>query len=185
AMRANWRSIRLSSTGTGSCASVVSGVADGVCSGMSQRKYRDSGKARVGRCFQPGNIAFSARDQFACVALEVSVHLIRPRSRRRCPADHVGGVIFGDESERCRCARPSRLLARHALLPYIQTMLAKLTTKNQLTLPKRALDALGTPATPEYFEVEVADGRIVLTPTRIGSADAVRRKLAELGITDA
>jgi hypothetical protein len=63
-------------------------------------------------------------------------------------------------------------------------MLAKLTAKNQLTLPKRALDALGTPAVPEYFEVEVEDGRIVLTPARIGSADAVRRKLAELGITD-
>jgi hypothetical protein len=64
-------------------------------------------------------------------------------------------------------------------------VLAKLTAKNQLTLPKRALDALGTPAAPEYFEVEAADGRIVLTPARIGSADAVRRKLAELGITDA
>lgn len=62
-------------------------------------------------------------------------------------------------------------------------MLAKLTAKNQLTLPKRALDALGTSVAPEYFEVE--DGRIVLTPARIGAADAVRRKLAELGITDA
>jgi hypothetical protein len=64
-------------------------------------------------------------------------------------------------------------------------MLAKLTAKNQLTLPKRALEALGTTASPEYFEVEVADGRIVLTPARIGTADAVRRKLVELGVTDA
>ena len=64
-------------------------------------------------------------------------------------------------------------------------MLAKLTAKNQLTLPKRALDALGTSEAPTYFEIEVTDGRIVLTPTRVGSADAVRRKLAELGIDDA
>jgi bifunctional DNA-binding transcriptional regulator/antitoxin component of YhaV-PrlF toxin-antitoxin module len=62
-------------------------------------------------------------------------------------------------------------------------MLAKLTAKNQLTLPKRAIDALGTAATPSHFEVEVQDGRIILTPARVSSADAVRRKLAELGIT--
>jgi hypothetical protein len=64
-------------------------------------------------------------------------------------------------------------------------MLAKLTAKNQLTLPRRALDALGMPAAPAYFQVEVDGGRIILTPARIGAADAVRRKLAELGIADA
>jgi bifunctional DNA-binding transcriptional regulator/antitoxin component of YhaV-PrlF toxin-antitoxin module len=64
-------------------------------------------------------------------------------------------------------------------------MLAKLTAKNQVTLPKRALDALGTPEAPTYFDVAVEDGRIILTPTTVGSADAVRRKLAELGITEA
>jgi bifunctional DNA-binding transcriptional regulator/antitoxin component of YhaV-PrlF toxin-antitoxin module len=63
-------------------------------------------------------------------------------------------------------------------------MLAKLTSKNQLTLPKRALDALGPDAVPSYFEIEVQDGRIILTPARTGSADAVRRKLAEIGITE-
>jgi len=36
-----------------------------------------------------------------------------------------------------------------------------------------------------HFEVEVADGRLVLVPARVGSADAVRRKLVALGITDA
>jgi hypothetical protein len=41
---------------------------------------------------------------------------------------------------------------------------------------------LDTP--PTYFDVEIGDGRIVLTPARVGSADAVRRKLSELGITD-
>jgi bifunctional DNA-binding transcriptional regulator/antitoxin component of YhaV-PrlF toxin-antitoxin module len=64
-------------------------------------------------------------------------------------------------------------------------MLAKLTTKNQLTLPKRALEALGMEAAPTHFQVEVEDGRIVLTPARIASANAVRRKLADLGVTEA
>jgi hypothetical protein len=35
-------------------------------------------------------------------------------------------------------------------------MLAKMTTKNQLTLPKRALEAVGE---PRYFDVEVRDGQ--------------------------
>lgn len=61
-------------------------------------------------------------------------------------------------------------------------MLAKLTAKNQLTLPKRAIQALGSPT---HFQVEVADGRIMLTPARLDAADAVRAKLAELGITEA
>jgi bifunctional DNA-binding transcriptional regulator/antitoxin component of YhaV-PrlF toxin-antitoxin module len=62
-------------------------------------------------------------------------------------------------------------------------MLAKLTAKNQLTLPKRALVALGLDTPPAYFDVEIDEGRIILTPVRVASADAVRRKLAELGIT--
>jgi bifunctional DNA-binding transcriptional regulator/antitoxin component of YhaV-PrlF toxin-antitoxin module len=62
--------------------------------------------------------------------------------------------------------------------------IAKLTAKNQLTLPKRALDSLGVSPGAAYFEIEVEDGRLVLTPARIGSADGVRRKLAELGITE-
>jgi hypothetical protein len=60
-------------------------------------------------------------------------------------------------------------------------MLAKLTSKNQLTLPKQALDALGTVS---HFQVEVEGDRLILTPARMGAADAVRRKLAELGLTD-
>jgi bifunctional DNA-binding transcriptional regulator/antitoxin component of YhaV-PrlF toxin-antitoxin module len=64
-------------------------------------------------------------------------------------------------------------------------MLAKLTAKNQLTLPKRALESLGLETPPAYFDIEIDDGRIILTPARVGSSEAVRRKLAELGITDA
>ena len=59
-------------------------------------------------------------------------------------------------------------------------MLAKLTAKNQLTLPKAATLAVGA---TEYFDVEVRDGAIVLTPVRIQRADAVRTKLAELDLT--
>jgi hypothetical protein len=58
-------------------------------------------------------------------------------------------------------------------------MLAKLTTKNQLTLPKRVADQFPG---ARYFEIAAEEGRIVLTPVRLQRADAVRAKLAKLGI---
>ena len=61
-------------------------------------------------------------------------------------------------------------------------MLAKLTSKNQLTLPKQVLEALGRPS---HFTVEIEDGRLVLSPAHPAGAAAVRRKLAELGISEA
>ena len=61
-------------------------------------------------------------------------------------------------------------------------MLAKLTAKNQLTLPKAAIEAVGATG---YFEVETRDGVIVLTPVRIQRADAVRAKLAQLALSEA
>jgi len=60
-------------------------------------------------------------------------------------------------------------------------MLAKMTAKNQLTLPKAITNAVG-PA--QYFDVQAKDGQIVLTPVRIQRADAVRAKLAELNLKD-
>jgi hypothetical protein len=60
-------------------------------------------------------------------------------------------------------------------------MLAKMTAKNQLTLPKAVTRAVGD---PQYFEVRTEGGQIVLTPVRIQRADAVRAKLAELEITE-
>ena len=60
-------------------------------------------------------------------------------------------------------------------------MLAKLTAKNQLTLPKAVTDLVGA---TDYFEVEARNGQIVLTPVRIQRANAVRAKLAELNLTD-
>jgi len=69
-------------------------------------------------------------------------------------------------------------------IPYFGTsaMLAKITSKNQLTLPKAVTQAVG-PA--EYFQVEARAGQIVLTPVRIQRADAVRGKLAELALSEA
>lgn len=63
--------------------------------------------------------------------------------------------------------------------PY--TMLAKITSKNQLTLPKSVTQAVGA---TEYFDVEARAGQIILTPVRIQRGDAVRAKLAELDLTD-
>ena len=60
-------------------------------------------------------------------------------------------------------------------------MLAKLTSKNQLTLPKGVTNAIGA---VEYFEVKATGGQIILTPVRIQRADAVRAKLAELDIAE-
>jgi bifunctional DNA-binding transcriptional regulator/antitoxin component of YhaV-PrlF toxin-antitoxin module len=60
-------------------------------------------------------------------------------------------------------------------------MLAKLTSKNQLTLPKSVTNAIGA---SEYFDVEAKGGQIILTPVRIQRADAVRAKLSEIDITE-
>ena len=60
-------------------------------------------------------------------------------------------------------------------------MLAKLTSKNQLTLPKAVTTAVET---AEYFDVVAENGRIILTPVRVNRADAVRARLAELGLSE-
>jgi len=60
-------------------------------------------------------------------------------------------------------------------------MLAKLTSKNQITLPKAAVAGIEA---AEYFDVSIENGRIVLTPVRVQRAQAVREKLEQLGITE-
>jgi hypothetical protein len=60
-------------------------------------------------------------------------------------------------------------------------MLTKRTAKNQVTLPKSIVQAVGD---ADYYDVSTENGRIVLTPVRIQQADAIRTKLAELGITE-
>lgn len=60
-------------------------------------------------------------------------------------------------------------------------MLAKLTSKNQITLPKAVVSGVDA---AEYFDVSVERGRIILTPVRVQRAQAVREKLEQLGITE-
>ena len=64
-------------------------------------------------------------------------------------------------------------------------MLAKRTSKNQITLPKDIVKAF--PDT-EYFDVSIEDNRILLMPVKIipvGSPlDSVRDKIRKLGITE-
>jgi len=60
-------------------------------------------------------------------------------------------------------------------------MLAKMTVKNQLTLPK-AVVTLFTGV--EYFDVSTDGASIVLRPLRRSRADEVRVQLAALGIDE-
>jgi len=63
-------------------------------------------------------------------------------------------------------------------------MLAKKTSKNQLTLPKEIVKSF--PDT-EYFDVSIKDRKIVLMPVKISPADmtleGIRDKMEKLGIT--
>ncbi len=60
-------------------------------------------------------------------------------------------------------------------------MLAKMTSKNQLTLPKSVVSQF--PGS-EYFDVRTEYGRIVLEPVNTKPLSAVREKLETLGITE-
>lgn len=64
-------------------------------------------------------------------------------------------------------------------------MLAKKTSKNQLTLPKEIVKAFPD---AEYFDVSVKDRKIVLMPVKMTPADmtleGIRGKMAKLGITE-
>ena len=59
--------------------------------------------------------------------------------------------------------------------------LAKKTSKNQITLPKKVVDRFPD---VEYFDVRCENGTIVLHPVKWDQADRVREKLEGLGISD-
>lgn len=65
-------------------------------------------------------------------------------------------------------------------------MLAKLTTKNQITLPRKVVQEFSG---IQYFDAVVQDGRIVLAPIRMQPVDitltGIREKMKKLGITPA
>jgi bifunctional DNA-binding transcriptional regulator/antitoxin component of YhaV-PrlF toxin-antitoxin module len=60
-------------------------------------------------------------------------------------------------------------------------MLAKLTVKNQLTLPKAVISRFGD---VEYFDVTTDGSSITLRPLQRSRADEVWDKLEKLGITE-
>lgn len=60
-------------------------------------------------------------------------------------------------------------------------MLAKRTSKNQITLPKAIISKF--PGI-DYFEITTQDGRIFLDPVRTNQAYKVRAKLESLGIRE-
>jgi|Deesub1362A_J573_1020465.scaffolds.fasta_scaffold54076_1 hypothetical protein len=64
-------------------------------------------------------------------------------------------------------------------------MLAKKTSKNQLTLPKEIVKFFPD---VEYFDIKVQNNKIVLTPVRIVPVDrtleGIRDKMKKLGITE-
>jgi hypothetical protein len=64
-------------------------------------------------------------------------------------------------------------------------MLAKKTSKNQLTLPKEIVKAFPD---SEYFDISVKDRKIILMPVKIIPADVtlegIRNKMAKLGIAE-
>jgi len=61
-------------------------------------------------------------------------------------------------------------------------MLAKVTARNQITIPKKIMDQL--PET-HYFDVELKDGLIILKPLAVYDTDLdkIRSKMKQLGIT--
>jgi bifunctional DNA-binding transcriptional regulator/antitoxin component of YhaV-PrlF toxin-antitoxin module len=60
-------------------------------------------------------------------------------------------------------------------------MLAKMTSKNQITLPKKIADQF--PGV-RYFEIAKEGDRIVLHPVRPGLASEVRERLESLGVSE-
>lgn len=60
-------------------------------------------------------------------------------------------------------------------------MFAKITDRNQLTLPDEVLERV---APAEFFEVQVEGQRIILTPVQTVSGDALRARIEERGITE-
>jgi bifunctional DNA-binding transcriptional regulator/antitoxin component of YhaV-PrlF toxin-antitoxin module len=60
-------------------------------------------------------------------------------------------------------------------------MLAKMTSKNQITIPKKIVEQI--PET-KYFEVELKDGLVVLKPLRLYETDLdkIRSKIRALGL---
>jgi bifunctional DNA-binding transcriptional regulator/antitoxin component of YhaV-PrlF toxin-antitoxin module len=62
-------------------------------------------------------------------------------------------------------------------------MLAKITSKNQITIPKKIIDQIPD---VDYFDVELKGGTILLRPLRFYDTDLerIRAKVRKLGIKE-
>ena len=62
-------------------------------------------------------------------------------------------------------------------------MLAKLTAKNQITIPKDVISRLPY---VEYFDVSYKDGHVILKPLKVYDTDleGIRSKMKQLGISE-
>ena len=62
-------------------------------------------------------------------------------------------------------------------------MLAKMTSKNQITIPKKIIEQLPE---VEYFEVELKDGVVMLRPLKVydTSLERIRTKVKKLGLQE-
>jgi bifunctional DNA-binding transcriptional regulator/antitoxin component of YhaV-PrlF toxin-antitoxin module len=60
-------------------------------------------------------------------------------------------------------------------------MLAKVTSKNQITIPKRIMDQMPD---VRYFDLELRDGMVLLRPLRLHetSLEQIRAKVDNLGL---
>jgi len=60
-------------------------------------------------------------------------------------------------------------------------MLAKITAKNQITIPKNIMEQL--PET-QYFDLELANGVVILKPVKMldTNLDQIRSKIDKLGL---
>ena len=62
-------------------------------------------------------------------------------------------------------------------------MLAKMTSKNQITIPKKIIEQLPD---VEYFEVELKGGIVMLRPLKVydTSLEMIRAKVKKLGLKE-
>lgn len=62
-------------------------------------------------------------------------------------------------------------------------MLAKITSKNQITIPKEIISKLPK---VKYFEVGLDDGKVVLKPVKVIDTDlgVIRKKIEKLGLSE-
>ena len=62
-------------------------------------------------------------------------------------------------------------------------MLAKMTSKHQITIPKKIVEQLPD---VEYFEVDLKDGVVMLKPLKVYDTDLgkIRRKIKKLNLQE-